>query len=521
MRCFGCGALGHYRHKCPARGKGGPAEAPGKVKGSKGRVANLANKGPVAEEPIEEEDGVKVALQKVTATMRSVSSKARGNGLGLGPVPMAEVELEGEPVQALLDTGSPATIVSLEFLLKASAKKKPLSQSPDAWRKEMGRRLEPTPLALRNYGGGQLPVVRQVRTTICRPGHELEAVVQVQKDTPAKLLIGTDLLLKLGFLFVRTEVEDDDVDLLEEAEPAAEQEDQTPAVQGETLEGTTGTVCLLQAVRLPAQHAKLVRVGVQGLEGHSLAYFEPNHRGILMADAAVEPDAKGCVVVLLENYGCEPVEVEKGQVIGELHRANWCQVEEDPQEEGKLVAAVTNGDFSEERLERLRDSLNIDANCLSKEEAQQLETFADVFAMDSGELGSTELVTHTIDTGESPPIKQPARRVPFALHQAVDEMVEKMLSQGVVEPSHSPWSSPVVIVEKKDGSRRFCVDYRQLNSVTKMDVFPLPRIDDTLDSLAQSRYFTALDLASGYWQVRMHPASQEKTALPLASMNLE
>ena len=59
-----------------------------------------------------------------------------------------------------------------------------------------------------------------------------------------------------------------------------------------------------------------------------------------MADAAVEPDAKGCVVVLLENHGCEPVEVEKGQVIGELHQANWCQVEEDPQEEGKLVAAV-------------------------------------------------------------------------------------------------------------------------------------------------------------------------------------
>ena len=173
---------------------------------------------------------------------------------------MAEVELEGEPVQALLDTGSPATIV---FLLEASAKKKPLSQSPDAWRKEMERRLEPTPLAMRNYGGEWLPVVRQVRTTICRPGHELEAVVQVQKDAPAKFLIGTDLLSKLGFLFVRTEVEDDDVDLLEETEPAAEQEDQVP---GETLEGTTGTVCLLQAVRLPAQHAKLVRVGVQGLK---------------------------------------------------------------------------------------------------------------------------------------------------------------------------------------------------------------------------------------------------------------
>lgn len=80
-----------------------------------------------------------------------------------------------------------------------------------------------------------------------------------------------------------------------------------------------------------------------------------------------------------------------------------------------------------------------------------------------------------------------------------------------MEPSHSPWSSPVVLVEK-DGSKRFCVDYRRLNSVTKMDVFLLPRIDNTLDFLGQSQYFTTLDLAAGYWQVRMQPDSQEKTA---------
>ena len=84
--------------------------------------------------------------------MRSISSKARGNGLELGP---AEVELEGEPVQALLDTGSPATIVSLEFLPEASAKKKPLSQSPDAWRKEMESQHH-WPCAIMGVGGSQL-----------------------------------------------------------------------------------------------------------------------------------------------------------------------------------------------------------------------------------------------------------------------------------------------------------------------------------------------------------------------------
>jgi hypothetical protein len=122
-------------------------------------------------------------------------------------------------------------------------------------------------------------------------------------------------------------------------------------------------------------------------------------------------------------------------------------------------------------------------------EALLLE-FVDVFAMDYSELGFTNLVTHKINTDDSPPIKQPARQTPFALRKVIEEMV---LEQGVVEPLHSPWSSPVVL---KDGSKRF------LQAFDK---------DERL-SASQSRYFTALDLAAGYWQVRMDPDSREKTA---------
>eukprot|EP00731_Ephydatia_muelleri_P015652 Em0009g76a len=91
-------------------------------------------------------------------------------------------------------------------------------------------------------------------------------------------------------------------------------------------------------------------------------------------------------------------------------------------------------------------------------------------------------------------------------------MIQGMLQQGIIEPSGGAWASPIVLVRKKDGSYRFCVDFRRLNSITKKDVHPLPRIDDALDTLSGSKWFSTLDLASGYWQVEMDPADKEKTA---------
>ena len=90
-----------------------------------------------------------------------------------------------------------------------------------------------------------------------------------------------------------------------------------------------------------------------------------------------------------------------------------------------------------------------------------------------------------------------------------------MQRQGIIEPSYGPWSSPTVLVRKKDGSTRFCVDYRRLNDVTKKDCHPLPRIDTILDSLAGAQWFSTLDLKSGYWQVALEPADREKSAFCL------
>lgn len=91
-------------------------------------------------------------------------------------------------------------------------------------------------------------------------------------------------------------------------------------------------------------------------------------------------------------------------------------------------------------------------------------------------------------------------------------MVKEMLAREVIQPSNSPWASPVVLAQKKDGTYRFCVDYRKLNFVTRKDAYPLPRIDETLEALGGSRWFSTLHLLTGYWQVEVKEEDRPKTA---------
>ena len=142
---------------------------------------------------------------------------------------------------------------------------------------------------------------------------------------------------------------------------------------------------------------------------------------------------------------------------------------------------------------------------------QLLAKFSDVFSAGPHDLGCTDLVKHHIDTGSSKPVRQPPRRLPWAKREDAEKCIQEM-QERVIEPSSSPWSSPVVLVQKKDGTNRFCVDYRRLNEVTHKDSYPLPRIDDTIDALSRVEWFSTLDLKSGYWQVQLDESSKEKTA---------
>ena len=126
--------------------------------------------------------------------------------------------------------------------------------------------------------------------------------------------------------------------------------------------------------------------------------------------------------------------------------------------------------------------------------------------------GRTNTATHHIRTTDHSPIRQKPYRIPQAYLEKVMTELEEMERDGIIEKSSSEWASPLVIVKKQDGGLRICVDYRQLNQVTKFDAYPMPRIEELLDKVGNAEFITTLDLAKGYWQVPMHEEDKEKTA---------
>jgi len=126
----------------------------------------------------------------------------------------------------------------------------------------------------------------------------------------------------------------------------------------------------------------------------------------------------------------------------------------------------------------------------------------DIFANTTADLTCTDTARMTIDTGSHPPIKMPPYRTPFSQRGIINKQVQEKLDAGIIRKLRSHRAFPVVLVRKRDGTTRFCCDFRKLNAITKKNAWPLPRINDILAKVGKAKYFTCLDLKSGYWQVK-------------------
>ena len=152
--------------------------------------------------------------------------------------------------------------------------------------------------------------------------------------------------------------------------------------------------------------------------------------------------------------------------------------------------------------EALTEMFEKNAVNLLPEQREQLKYLlnkhVNLFAKSSDDLGQTSVITHEIDTGDAKPIKQQPRRPPREFEKDEKKIIDAQLKANIVQESTSSWASPLVYVRKKDGSVRTCIDYRRLNAVTKKDAYPLPRTSDCLDCLSGAKYFSTLDLQSGF-----------------------
>ena len=182
----------------------------------------------------------------------------------------------------------------------------------------------------------------------------------------------------------------------------------------------------------------------------------------------------------------------------------------------KITVSKVSQPVEQEVPEYLKDLFQ--RSCSELNEKQQvtlrelLINYADVFSSHEYDIGSFTAIEHAIDTGDARPIKQRFRRTPACFDGEEEKHLEKMLKADVIEPSMSEWASSPVLVRKRDGSVRWCVDYRALNKVTKKDVFPLPLVEECMDSLSGNLWYSKLDATWGYWQIKVKDEDKCKTA---------
>jgi hypothetical protein len=259
---------------------------------------------------------------------------------------------------------------------------------------------------------------------------------------------------------------------------------------------------------IPAHSSKLVRVPINVPDGDALVPEQVTCNCIITE----------CITTVVNSRGTlEVYNPTDNDIILSLDHSVSADI-------FNLECTESSSSRAQEVISRLR------TDHLNEEEKANLITlcsrYSDVFYIDNEPLTFTNKIKHKINTTDEIPIYTKSYRYPFVHRQEVKDQIEKMLSQGIIRPSESAWSSPIWIVPKKaDASGkqkwRLVIDFRKLNEKTIDDKYPIPNISDVLDKLGKCQYFTTLDLASGFYQVEMDPSDIQKTAFNIEHGHFE
>lgn len=271
-----------------------------------------------------------------------------------------------------------------------------------------------------------------------------------------------------------------------------------------------------RACCIPGGVMKVVAATCSEQYSGATVLFEPTDVNLpagLLASPALVRVVRGTAYIPVVNVGTTAVLLYPRTVIGTLEDVHVVSLPAGVTEVLPNVATMA----SHTATPTVQDQMEgIDLSKLSAEEQGQvrslLKKYSSVFSAHDTDLGCTNLISHDIPVLDDIPVRQRYRRIPPSEYEVVKEHINQLLGAEVIRESSSPYASPIVLVKKKDGSPRMCVDYRQLNNKTRKDAFPLPRIEESLDALTGARWFSTMDLASGYNQVPVTEEDRPKTA---------
>ena len=284
--------------------------------------------------------------------------------------------------------------------------------------------------------------------------------------------------------------------------------------------GSQPVCCRVETVKIPPESEVIVSgKPLDNLDRGRIGLLEPSRKfventSLLVAKVLVDPK-KGNIPLRLANLSKEPVAVHRGTVTAVLQAVD--SVDSESVNATQTVEGSQDDAGLPEHLQSLfeRSSKNLDDSQKDRLE-QFLIKHQDIFSKSSSDIGHTTLIRHHIDVQNAKPVKKIPYRIPLAKRQVAEREIEQMAKDGILEKCpQSAWNAPVVMVTKPDKSIRFCCDFRGLNEVTVKDCQPLPRIDDRLDALSGSKWWSCLDMKSGYWQVDIAESDRHLTAFAI------
>ena len=431
--------------------------------------------------------------------------------MAVGTCPREKVRLGGVAVKAVIDSGSQVTLLQESFWRAHLASSSDLGTVSTSW------------FRLTAANGLEIPVMGYCVTDIgVREETLADKVVIVMKDDHWSL--DTPCLLGMNVLQC--------LEWWKSTFPA-------PSTKtSSTSSRWAARVCGASTV-VPANTIQQVRFSCsRDLDGTEVLVeptVQPPRPGLFLMPTMTKVSGSSVRVPVVNTTG-EDLILPARSIVGIICEATEhlevsmqtdaksCTISQQPPEDQRASnASLAPKTQSGEQSHRGSDQgwstnlsdLQVNQNLPPGEKAQLealIREYSDVFAWTDTELGFTDLIHHKIVVTDETPVAQSYRRIPPSALTEVRDHLDSLLERGIIRPSSSPYAAPIVVVRKKSGEIRLCCDYRRLNDLTRRDSYPLPRIEECLDALGGAKFFTTLDLASGYHQVAMAEEDKHKTA---------